>query len=197
MFLFTWRAIGSRPFDHLSLTIQVCPQLTSRTRAVHRERIYPHHDIMLVDRSGLLFGSLLLCLFLLHRIRRAKQASQAFGNLPAYFLPVSPVDFLSRVLPRIPWISGGRDYSWEDVYGRQFLPKSLVSCPAHSLCLGVFAASHSDIYFRSLFPRDTQQLLLADATAAKVGLVSERWPLCSSCPFRLPFRAMRHFLRLL
>jgi hypothetical protein len=153
---------------------------------------------MLVDRSGLLFGSLLLCLFLLHRIRRAKQASQAFGSLPAYFLLVSPVDYLSRALPRIPWISGGRDHIWEDVYERQFLPKSLVSCPAHSLCLGVFAASHSDIvYFRSLFPRNTQQLLIADATAAKVGLVSEWWPLCSSCPFRLSITAIRYFRRLL
>ena len=42
--------------------------------------------------------------------------------------------------------------------------------------LGVFAASNSNIvHLWSLYPSGTPQLLLADATAAKVGLVSKLW----------------------
>jgi cytochrome P450 len=42
--------------------------------------------------------------------------------------------------------------------------------PAHCLCLGVFAASNSDvIHLRSLVPYNIPQLLIADATASKVG----------------------------
>jgi hypothetical protein len=83
---------------------------------------------MLTDQK-LLFGSLLLGLFLFHRIRRVKQIWQSFANTPTYSIVISPLDLRSRVLPRIPWISDGTDFSWEDVYGRQFLPKLQFSCP--------------------------------------------------------------------
>jgi hypothetical protein len=153
---------------------------------------------MFTDHRVLLFGSLLLFLLFLHRIQRVKQTWQAFSNLPAYTTLVSPVHFVSRTLPRIPLVSGGRNFSWERVYERRSLPISLLSCPAHGPCLGVFAASHSDIvHSRSLFPRDTPQLLLADATAAKVGPFSEWQFLCSICPFRLSFKAIQYFLKLL
>ena len=82
-----------------------------------------HHRIMLTDHDLLLFGSLLLCLLLLSCIRRVKQDWQAFGNLPAYSVLVSPIDILSRVLPRIPHVSDGRDWSWRNVYERQSIPR--------------------------------------------------------------------------
>jgi len=129
---------------------------------------------MATDQKVPLFVSLLLCLFLLHRIQRVRQVWKAFGILPAYSVLVSPLDSLSRLIPRIPWISDGNDFSWENVYERQPLLKVPFSYPAHSPCLGVFAASNSDIvHVRSLYPSGTPQLLLADATAAKVGLVSK------------------------
>jgi len=129
---------------------------------------------MVTDHQVLLFGPLLLCLFLLHRIRRVKQDWQTLGNLPVYSILVSPIDVLGRILPRIPWISDGSDFSWKNVYESRSLPRGRFSYLAHRPPLGVFAASKSDIVqFRSLFPYSTPQLLLADATAAKVGLVSQ------------------------
>jgi hypothetical protein len=74
---------------------------------------------MFTDHQVLLFGSLLPCLLLLHRIWRVKQDWKAFGNLPAYSVLVSPVDNLGRLLPRIPQVSAGRDASWKNVYERQ------------------------------------------------------------------------------
>jgi hypothetical protein len=127
---------------------------------------------MLTDQKVLLLGPLLFSLFLLHRMKRVNQVWQAFGTLPAYSIVVSPLNILCHLLPRIPWISDGSNFSWENVYERQPLPRLLFSYTAHSLCLGVFAASNSDIvHLRSLFPSETPQLLVADATAVKVGLV--------------------------
>jgi len=131
---------------------------------------------MSTDQKVLLFASLLLGLFLLHRIQRVRQVWKAFGNLPAYSILVSPLDLVSRLIPRTPWISDGNNFSWENVYERQTLPRVPFSYPAHSPCLGVFAASNSDIvHLRSLYPSGTPQLLLADPTAVKVGLVSKWW----------------------
>ena len=155
------------------------------------------HHIMLTDRKVLLFGPLLPCLFLLYRIRRIKQVWQAFGNLPAHFVLVSPLNVFSRLLPRIPWISDGLNSSWENVHERQLLPRLSLSYTAHSLYLGFFAAFKSDIIqIQSLFPGNTPQLLVADAAAAKVGLVCKWSPFCSICPFRLSFKAVWRFLRL-
>jgi len=121
-----------------------------------------------------------------------------FGNLPAYTRVVSPVGLVTRLLPRIPWISDGINVSWENVYERQPLPRLSFSDTAHSPSLGVFAASNSDIvHVRSLFPSKTPQLLVADATAVKVGLVSKGSPLCSTCQSRVSFRAVWHFPRIL
>jgi hypothetical protein len=153
---------------------------------------------MLTDQKVLLFGLLLFFLFLLHRIQRVKQVWQAFGDLPTYSIVVSPLNYFSRLLPRIPWISGGINFSWENVYERQPLPRLSFSYTAHSPCLGVFAASNSDIvHLRSLFLSETPQLLVADATAAKVGLVTKWSPLCLIYPTRPYFRTVRHFPRLL
>jgi len=164
-----------------------------RTRVVYKGSTCPHklhHYTMATDQKVPLFVSLLLGLFLLHRIQRIRQAWKAFENLPAHSILVSPLNTFSRIIPRIPWISDGNDFSWENVYERQPLPRVPFSYPAHSPCLGVFAASNSDIvHLRSLYPSGTPQLLLADATAAKVGLVSKWWSSCSTCPFRASFRA--------
>jgi len=79
---------------------------------------------MLANQKDLLFGSLFLGLFfLLHRIQQVKRVWQAFGNLPAHFILVSPLDDLSRVLPRIPWISDRAGFSWRNVYERQSLSR--------------------------------------------------------------------------
>ena len=134
---------------------------------------------MLTDRKVLLFGSSLLGLFLLYRIRRVKQVWQAFGVLPAHSVLISPLNVFSRLLPRIPWISDGLNSSWENVYERQLLPAPSLSYTAHSPRLGFFAAFKSDIVqIRSLFPGNTPQLLVADAAAAKVGLVCKWPPFC-------------------
>ena len=77
---------------------------------------------MLTDQKVPLVGSLLLCLFILYRIQRVKQVWRAFENLPAHSILISPLNILSRILPRIPWISDGRDFSWENVYERQPVP---------------------------------------------------------------------------
>ena len=73
---------------------------------------------MLTHHELLLFGSLSLLLFLLHRVWRVKRDWQAIGNLPAHSIPVSPTDALGRVLPRIPRISDGADWGWKNVYER-------------------------------------------------------------------------------
>jgi hypothetical protein len=146
---------------------------------------------MLTDQKILLFGLLLFFLFLLHRIQRVKQVWQAFGDLPTYSKVVSPLSFISRLLPSIPGISGGINFTSENVYERQPLPRLSFSYTAHSPCLGVFAASNSDIvHLRFLYPLQKPHLLVADATAAKVGLVSELLPLCSIYPSRPSFRTV-------
>jgi len=125
---------------------------------------------MLTDHKVLLFGAPLLFLFLLHRTRRVKQNWKSLGSLPAYSVLVSPIDALNSVLPRVPWVSYGADWSCKNVYERQSLLKVQFSYPAHSPRPDVFAASKSDIVqIRSLFPYSTPQLIIADATAAKVG----------------------------
>ena len=92
----------------------------------------PHQYTMVTDHKALLFGSFVLSLFLLHRIWRIKQIWQAFGDLPAYSIFVSPIHVLSRLIPRIPWISEGKDFSWRNIYEGQPLPRAQFSCAAHS-----------------------------------------------------------------
>ena len=77
---------------------------------------------MLTDPKVLLFGFLLLLLSILYRIQRVKQVWQAFGNLPAHSILVSPLDVLSRFLPRIPWITSGIEFSGEAIYECQPVP---------------------------------------------------------------------------
>ena len=125
---------------------------------------------MLTDHGVLLIGSLLLCLFFLHRLQQVIQAWQAFGGLPAYSILVSPISIITRFLPRIPWISHGVDFGWRNAYERRAYSRVLSWYPTHGLYLGVFSASSSDIVqLRSVFPNYRPQLLLADATPAKVG----------------------------
>ena len=129
---------------------------------------------MLAAHEVLLLGSLLLCLLLLHRIRRAKRAWEAFGNLPAYTSLISPITALGRIVPRIPWISDGADFGWSNAHKRQVLLGVQYSYLAHDPCLGIFMALKSDIVqVRSLLPYVAPQLLLADAAATKVGKVSK------------------------
>jgi hypothetical protein len=89
---------------------------------------------MLTDHGVLLFGSLLLCLFILHHIRRVTRVWQAFGSLPAYSLLISPIHPLNRLLPRIPRISDGGNFGWRNVYERQDLPGGHFSNPTHNPC---------------------------------------------------------------
>ena len=130
--------------------------------------------VILTDHKVLLLVFTLLCLVVLRRIQRVSQVWKAPGNLPAYFIFVSPTSIFGRRLPRIPWISPGVSFNWRNAYERQ--PFLRVVCLASSdPLLGIFAASKSDIVqIRSLFPFCTQQLLLADATAVKVGFVALR-----------------------
>lgn len=74
---------------------------------------------MLTDRRALLLGFLLLCLFILHRIRRVRQVWRAFGDLPTYTRLVSPLSVLGILLPRIPLISDGWGFSTKNVHERQ------------------------------------------------------------------------------
>jgi len=74
---------------------------------------------MLTDHGVLLLASLLLFLFFLHRIQQIKQAWQAFGNIPAVTLLVSPTASLGRILPHIPWITGGGVFGWRNSYESQ------------------------------------------------------------------------------
>ena len=74
---------------------------------------------MLTDHGILLLAPLLLFLFFLRRIQQAKRVWQAFGNLPAHYLLVSPTTRLNRILPRIPGISGGGDFVWRHSYEGQ------------------------------------------------------------------------------
>ena len=85
-------------------------------------RTNPHPGIMLTNHGVLLLGLLLLCLFLLPRIQRIKHAWQAFVNLPAYSVLVSPISMLGRILPRIPWISDGTGFNWRNPYECEVLP---------------------------------------------------------------------------
>jgi len=124
---------------------------------------------MLTDQKFILIGPLLFSLFLLYRFQQVKQVWQAFGNLPTYSRVIASTSPLTILLPRIPWISDGISFSWENVYERQPLSGLSFSDTAHSPCLGVFAASKSDIvHLRSFFPSRSPQLLVADATASKV-----------------------------
>ena len=151
---------------------------------------------MLTDQKVILIGPLLVSLFLLYRFQQVKRVWQAFGDLPTYSRVVSSISPLNILLPRIPWISDGINFVFENAYERRPLPRLSFPDTAHSPCLGVFAASNSDVvHLRSLFPSDTPQLIVADATAAKVGLVSRWSPLCSICQYRVPFRAVWHFPR--
>ena len=79
---------------------------------------------MLTGREVLLFGSLVPFLFFLRRIRRIKQDWKALGSIPTDSVLVAPLDFLSNVVPRVPWISYGGDWSWRNAYERQPLPKT-------------------------------------------------------------------------
>ena len=125
----------------------------------------PTCPIMLTDHGVLLFGSLLLFLFFVHSTLRVKRDWRAFGRLPAYSILVSPLHAVNRILPYIPGISYGAEWSWMNVYE----PRPLRSAHRPS-CLDVFAASKSDIVqIRSLFPFGVPQLVTADATAVKVG----------------------------
>lgn len=78
---------------------------------------------MLTDHGILVFVSLLLSLFLLHRFLQIKQVWQAFGNLPAYTILISPTTALAtaldRAATRIPKISGGDGFGWRIAYERQ------------------------------------------------------------------------------
>ena len=130
-------------------------------------------SLMLTDHKFLLLVSILLCFVVLCRIRQLKQVWQVFGNLPASFIVVSPVSVFGQHLPRIPWISPGVDFGFRNAYERRSLLTVQLFYPAHRQCLDIFAASKSDIVqLRSLFPNHVPELLLADATAAKVGLIS-------------------------
>ena len=129
---------------------------------------------MLTSFKRLLLGSLILCLLCLRRLQRAKRAWQPFRNLPAYSIFVSPIGIFGRFFPRIPCISAGADFNWRNVYQRQLLPR-FGFYTAHHPFLDVFVTSKSDIVLlRSLYPSSSPQLLLADATAAKVGRMSTR-----------------------
>ena len=62
------------------------------------------------------------------------------------------------------------DFIWRNAYERRAYSRVLSWYPAHGPCPGVFSESSSDIVqLRSLFPTYRPQLLLADATAVKVG----------------------------
>ena len=78
---------------------------------------------MLTGREVLLLGALLLFLFLLRRIRRVNQDWKALGSIPTDSVLVAPLDILSSVLPRIPRISYGAEWSWRNAYERQPRPK--------------------------------------------------------------------------
>ena len=70
------------------------------TRVVEREFACSHklpHSTMLTDPKVQLFGSLLLCSFILYRIQRVKQVWQAFENLPARPTPYSYLHSTSSV----------------------------------------------------------------------------------------------------
>lgn len=142
------------------------------TRKVERTNL--DHRVMMMTTGArlLVLGPLVLCLFCLRRFHRAKQAWKPFGNLPAYSIFVSPIGIFGRFFPRIPWISAGADFSWRNVYKRQHFPRFsflVVSRPI----IDAFATSKSDIVLlRSLYPSGNPQLLLADATATKVGHTS-------------------------
>lgn len=90
---------------------------------------------MLTDHGILVFASLLLGLFLLHCFLRIKQVWQAFGNLPAYTILISPTTAfaaaLNRAATRIPKISAGDGFGWRNVYERQPPHEVHFSYPAH------------------------------------------------------------------
>ena len=77
---------------------------------------------MLTDNGILLFVPPLLCLFLFYRVQQIRKVWQAFGNLPAHFVLISPATILSSIAPRIRWISGG-DFTWRNSYESQNLPR--------------------------------------------------------------------------
>ena len=78
---------------------------------------------MFTDHGSVLFGSSLLFLFFLQRTLRVKKDWQALGSIPAYSVLVAPLEILNRILPRVPGISYGAEWSWKNVYERQPLPK--------------------------------------------------------------------------
>ena len=127
------------------------------------------------DPKVLLLVSTVLGLVVIRRIQRVRHIWQAPGDSqPAYFIFVSPTSIFGRLLPRIPWFSPGVSFIWKDAYRRQPLLRIMVFSTLLTVqCLGIFTASKSDVVqIRSLFPDSTPQLLLADAAAAKVRLIS-------------------------
>jgi len=71
----------------------------------------------MIDRGALLFGSLLLCLFIfLRRVRQVQQVWCAFRDLPTYTRLVSPITVFNRFFPRIPPIADGADFGWRNVH---------------------------------------------------------------------------------
>ena len=125
---------------------------------------------MLTDHGALLFAAIPLCIFFLRRIHQIKSVWQAFGNLPSYSLLISPATTIYNIVPRIPWIPGGDGFVWRNSYERQVPPGVYITYPAHDPHIDIFASSKSDVVqLRSLFPFGIPQLVLADATAIKVG----------------------------
>ena len=128
---------------------------------------------MLAVHKVLLFGAFLLCLSFYRRFQRLKRVWRFAGNVPAYFVLISPFTPVNDLLPRIPLIVEGPDFSWRDVYERE----SLHSFPAYltvHVYLGIFMASKSDIVqLRSVFWFRVPRLLVADATAVKVRPISK------------------------
>ena len=155
---------------------------------------------MVTDHQVLLFGSLVLSLFLLHRIWRVKQVWQAFGNLPAYSILVSPIDVISRLVPPIPRISDGKDFSWKNVYERQPLPRVWFSCSAHSTpsasrCLRSIQVRYcsTPVNFPMPCPTTTTRRYYSCQGGTGVKLVV----FCAqfACLFRLSSTVVRDFLR--
>ena len=81
---------------------------------------------MLTDNRSLLFAPPLFCLFLFYRVQQIRKVWQAFENLPALFVLISPATILSTIAPRIRWISGG-NFTWRNSYESQDLPGVSVS----------------------------------------------------------------------
>ena len=124
-----------RPRHTLGPSASSSASYTHQTRLVSREyttmRIFPiMAPTVLSDPKVLLLVSSLLCLVVLRRVQRVRQAWQAPGNSqPAYFVFVSPTSIFGRLFPRVPWILPGVGFIWRDAYQRQPLLRSTVFQP--------------------------------------------------------------------